>query len=197
MRPAWCGLKKGRPNPVVCGRRFCARCGRWRLVATEFHLYPNGKFHSICRTCKRIANRRDQQARTEEQRELVREYQRFWQEVRRRAAGIPPRRFNYSSENRRRRVTVVDRRERVLLPRQPILDEIERWLQSNLPEWRRDPERSVENLAALAGLDPRTINRIQNGESQHVSLDVADKLAMALDVPLALIYPDDEERLAA
>lgn len=91
---------------------------------------------------------------------------------------------------------MIDRAEQVFLPIAPLLGEIDRWLQLDQPEWRRNPERSVENLAALAGINARTINRFQNGQSRRIRIDVADKLAVALDIPMPLIWPDDEEMAA-
>lgn len=191
MRPKWCGMGRGTPNPIVCGRRFCGSCGRWRHVCdfhfTRVHGFP--RLDAYCRACRRVRKRRDHANLSPEQRQLVRERGRFNAERKRRQEGVPQRQF-------KNRQTVIDRAERVFLATGPILEEIDRWLMLHLPEWRRDEDRSVENLARLAGMSARGIYRLQTGESEHVRLDVADKLARALDIPLALIYPEDQEMAA-
>lgn len=206
-RPAWSGLSKrppGRRGPnghflpeagfigVTCGHKHCTLCGRWRPVSdfSVWNVRGGLKLGSRCQTCHNRLNYTRYRSEDESQRALRREYQRFYKEAQRRARGIQPR----NAPNRR---TVVDRIERVFLPREPILDEIDRWLQVHLPEWRRDEERTVERLGMLAGVDGKTIRRIQTGESQHVQIDIADRLAMALDVPLPLLYPDDDQEVAA
>lgn len=187
MRPAWSGFRSGRDNPVVCGRRFCPQCGRWRLVATEFHRFRSGALASWCRTCRRVANRAAAGRRTERQRELRREYQRIWMEGHRRKQGIPPRRFDYSPDNPRRRRTPIDNVERILLPRDPLIAEIHRFTRG----------RDLAELVRCSGVEERTIRRILTGESAHVRLDIADRLTTALAVPLALLYPHDDKGQAA
>jgi plasmid maintenance system antidote protein VapI len=44
-------------------------------------------------------------------------------------------------------------------------------------------------LAELSGVSDRTIHRIRH-ENKKVRIDIADKLAVALDVPSALIWSD-------
>ncbi len=191
MRPAWPGFGRGVRNPLVCGRKFCPDCGRWRH-ACDFRVtrhHGKERLDSYCDTCRLRFKRRARSRWTPEQRALHREYQRFWTEAQRRAVGTPSRTF-------RRRVP-SDRKERSLLSVDPILTAINQWLQLHLPEWRRDPDRTVENLGSLAGLDARTINRYQSGESRRIQLNAADKLAMALDTPLSLLYPDEDEQEAA
>lgn len=116
---------------------------------------------------------------------MKRERQRFNAEGKRRQEGIPQRQF-------KNRKTVIDRGERIFLPREPLLREIDFWLQLHLPEWRRDEDRTVENLASLAGTSARQVYRLQVGESRHVQLDLADRLAMAMGIPLVLLYEDEE-----
>lgn len=190
MRPAFTGLRSGQPNPVVCGRKFCSKCGRWRLVAIDFDIQrTNGnRLRSWCRTCQRLVNREVRARRTEKQRELRREYQRIWMEARRRKQGVPPRRFDYSPDNPRRRTTPIDRVERVLLPREPLVREIDWWLSEG--------EHSVVMLVRISGVQERVINRIRSGEHSRVRLDVADRLLVAMRVPLALVYPDERQEAA-
>jgi hypothetical protein len=108
-------------NPVVCGRRFCNICGRWRHIV-DFGVDSRTRrgtpitFSSKCRVCDRNQKRVKKGAlpravgsaprelrlewrrlNTEEKRknaawlEERREYHRIYNEVRRRKAGVPPR----------------------------------------------------------------------------------------------------------
>jgi hypothetical protein len=182
MRPAFSGLRSGAPNPIVLGRKFCPRCGRWRFVC-DFGMTRRGSrlvARSYCTTCQTRSTQRALARRTPEQIARRREYHRIYAEVRRRARGTKPRRFNYDRANKRRRVTVVDHPEYLFLGPDPLLDEIERW-----PGTHRQ-------LAQLAGVPERSLDRIIHGDVRHVRLDVADKLAVALGIPLSLIYVDAE-----
>ena len=182
MRAAWSGLKRGTPNPVICGRKFCSHCGRWRLVAVDFELVRRGRrlrFRSYCRTCQRLSNRASTRRLVNDARRLAlrREYQRIWAEGKRRQDGVPARAFNDSPSNPRRRRTAVDRPERVLLPLEPLLQALV-----------QVPETELSVLARRAGITPRTIYRYRYGESQHVRIDVADKLAVAMGTTSSLIW---------
>lgn len=177
MRPPFCGLKQGNPNPVVVGRRFCPACGRWRLVATDFAITSGGKVRAWCRPCQNHSNELSIARRSEEQRERIREYQRIWHEVQRRRAGVPERNFNYAPENKRRRKTVIDKPERVMLPPEPI-----RALLAHLDDGGQTA------LARRAKVSPKAISRIINAEQNHVRIDTADKITHALGLPLGLVY---------
>lgn len=179
MSPAYSGLRSGHPNPVVCGRKFCSKCGRWRHIVDFDVQRARGReprLRSWCRTCQRVYNRGSNARRSEQQRELAREYQRIWHEVQRRRAGIPPR-------NWRRRLPV----ERIFLDPAPLLSAMDLWIKAQ-------PEPSWKALARQAGLEPRAIQRLRHGESQHVRIDIADRLALAIEVPLSLIYVDEWRR---
>lgn len=189
-RPPWIGLRSGNANPLVCGRKFCSRCGRWRHGCDFSWITPKDRtprLRAWCDTCQRISNRESQARRTEEQRELVREYQRIWHDAKRREAGVPKRNFNYSStrKNRdgtpRRRRTKVDKLERVLLERRPIVRLIEDHLDDGV---------TMLDLQRQTGIHERQLRRLTTGESRHVRIDVADKIAYALGTPLALLYDD-------
>ena len=179
MRPAYSGLRVrgGNPtrttprNPIVCGRKFCAQCGRWRHVVDfqrERRNTGSGGLRSYCRTCSEI-KRRTRMADARRRQEL-REYQRIWADARRRQAGVPIRNFKH-------RRSVIDRPERVLLPLEPLLQALV-----------QVPETELDALARRAGLTPRTIYRYRHGESQHVRIDVADKLAVAMGTTSSLIW---------
>jgi hypothetical protein len=163
-------IKRGVPNPVVCGRKFCCHCGRWRHVC-DFR--PNSRntrsgLTSLCETCMRTKSREQRARITAKQRARVREYQRLWHYVRRREAGIPERDF-------KNRHTVIDSPEMVFLPREPLLAAL-----AEVDDW--------EALARRAGVPARMVFRIRTDTQAHVRLDVADKLAYALGWPLEVIY---------
>jgi hypothetical protein len=174
MSPAYSGLRSGTPNPVVCGRKFCAQCGRWRLVMDFNRQFLRGRwrFRAWCRTCQRIKDRQYRAERTEYQRELEREYQRIWREGQRRRAGTPPRRWRTP-----RPLPPGD--EGCFFDAAPLAAELSH---CDIAQWA---------LAELAGVPPRAIYRITSGEVEHVHLDTADRIALALDVPLVLLYPDE------
>jgi transcriptional regulator with XRE-family HTH domain len=158
-------FKDGRANPIVCGRKFCARCGRWRGVC-DFGRQPGNTLtglRSYCHGCERAVRRAWWQNASDEQRQRVVEYRRFWRE----AQGMKP---------RRRRDSVIENREAIYLPAPPLVAELRQW------------DGGWEALARRAGVPPRTINRLVHGHHHRVQIDVADKLAVALGVPSAVIW---------
>lgn len=198
-------------NPVVMGHKICSGCRRWRPIS-DFYVsvrWPDGtprSFQSHCVTCQRRSNRvskgvrrrgRPYQAqrpamnaeqRTARQRALYaehrrdpawaaarRENDRIYREAKRREAGRPARRFKH-------RRTVIDQIEYAFLESAHLLDEVRRADLSDL------------ELARIADVPPRSIYRLRIGESRYVRLDLADKLAHALGIPLALIYGDAPAR---
>lgn len=173
MRPIYWELNKRgggkRDDIITLGRRFCSGCGRWRHLC-DFAEHKGGP-RPRCRGCQRAYQRCWRSQMTPEQREREREYNRIWQDAKRREAGTERRRFH-------RRHSVIDRIEFVGLPPEPLLAEIDR---SGV---------NTEELARMSGVPARSVFRFRSGESQHVRLDVADKIAVALKVPLALIYGD-------
>lgn len=171
MRPKFRGITHGAPNQPVAGRKFCAGCGRWRIL-TDFAMRPSGRLDSYCGACRRTEFRRRTKNLTPEQRERRRESERFYRDRLRKENGTIDR---YVPRGR----TVVDRIEAVWLDREPLAAEVMRSGLSDLA------------LAKAAGVPPRTIYRFRTGESQHIRLDVADKVAYALGLPLALIYGTD------
>jgi hypothetical protein len=161
-------------SEVVCGRKFCARCGRWRHVC-DFERDPRNRtsgLYSWCRACHRIWKRERYARRTPAERELINEYRRIWNEVQRRRAGIPPR-------NWRTLRPLPPRDQGELLDPAPLLTAMKRW------------DGSQRALARKSGVPPRQLYRIESGESRRVQLNVADRLALALGIPLELLYPYD------
>lgn len=197
MRPPYRATGKRGTNPVVLGRKFCPSCGRWRLLV-DFHVngrWPNGEprhWQGSCATCQRIHKREvnghqprppaltheERLARARERwrqrREDPvwladrREYERIYKEAKRREAGIKP------TTHRRR--TVVDRREYVFLDPGPLLGAIKGWEDLDLEK--------------VTGIPARTIYRYRVGESRHVRLDLADRLALAVGTHLYDLYGD-------
>lgn len=159
-------------NPITLGRKFCAECGRWRQ-AIDF-APQRGTPRARCRVCVRALARDRWRKRTAEEIARSREYGRIWHEAQRRLAGVPPRQWN--------RQTVIDKLEYVYLPLAPLLAEIERQYPGGV---------GVGDLAQLAAVPERTIFRLRTGETHRVRLDVADRLAMALSVPLAVLYSEE------
>jgi hypothetical protein len=153
-------------SPVVLGRKHCAGCGRWRHVC-DFGVI-RGRFRARCRACHRAYMRLWTANRTPEQREARREYERFLTEGKRRQAGIPV--------TRRKLPSVVDRPEYVFLEPGPLLGAIKGW--------------EDLDLAKVTGIPARTIFRYRVGESRHVRLDIADRLALAVGTHLWDLYGD-------
>jgi hypothetical protein len=60
--------------------------------------------------------------------------------------------------------------------------EIDAWL-------ARDPSRTAATLAQQAGINPRGIWQLRNGRRPLCSLDWADRLTLAMDVPLNVVAP--------
>lgn len=176
MRPAYWELNRrgGRRNQtgprsrVVLGRKHCAGCGHWRHVC-DFAQH-RGRPRARCRVCQAAYQRQWHANATPEQRERQREYFRFWMEAKRRQQGIQPRNF-------RHRRSVVDKVEFVGLPTGPLVSAIERVGLADI------------ELGAVAGVPPRSVFRLRQGQ-ELVRLDLADRLAQGLGIPLAIIYGD-------
>jgi hypothetical protein len=122
-----------------------------------------------CAACQNAAKVWHWRNMPEEQREIVREYWRIYRNAKRHEAGAKPRAF-------RDRKTVVDRPEYVFLSLPPLVDELDRL------------NGDLGMIAKRAGVPERTILRLRTGESQRVRIDVADKLAVAMGIPLELLY---------
>ena len=193
MRPPYSGVVDQRGakggNPIVLGRKFCSGCGRWRPV----HDFPRmdrkvgGGLRARCWVCHRRYQSRLVAGLSPERAKLRREYHRIWFEGWRRRQGIPERNFH-------NRKTVIDRAERVLLDPAPLLEAIEERLDlERRSGWHPDDTNGMlgglEGLAQIAGISSRSLTRLRSGESRHVRLDVADQIAVALEIPLTLLYP--------
>ena len=177
MRPPFCAIGSGHRNPVICGRKFCVACGRWRPQCdfVSLHSRPRG----VCQACLRARQRTSYRQRTPEQIAARREYERIWREGERRRLGIEPREY-------RNRASVVDVPEYIYLDAAPIADELRRYGNGN-----GAPVSGYLELARRSGVSARRIWGLRNGESLHVRIDVADKLAVALGFPLSILYAED------
>jgi hypothetical protein len=76
-----------------------------------------------------------------------------------------------------KRPRVTDRKERIFLDPAPLVREIERACDGDY-RW----------LAQVSGVSERAIYRLRTGESAHVRIDNADKLAVGLGLTLEMIY---------
>jgi len=171
MRDAWVGLhaRGGVPQELYCGRKFCPMCGRWRHLVDFRPRADSGRPSAYCEACRRTYARGLWRRKTPEQLERHREANRFSMERYRRAQGIRPRDFKH-------RKSVVDQIERVFLDARPLRAE----LLFHVGEW--------EAIAERAGLAPRQVYRVVY-EQPRIFVQTADRLAYAMNIPLALLYP--------
>jgi hypothetical protein len=116
-------------------------------------------------------------------------------EGKRRASGAPERVFRHRSR-------VTDQIEHVYLPCEPIVaamyEHYAAMRANGHPEWCWDDlaraivgDTGPESRAHVQTLT-RTMHRYRSGESHHIRLDIADKIAVAIGVPLSLLYPLEE-----
>ena len=83
---------------------------------------------------------------------------------------------------------------RLYAPAQPFADAIKAWEHNQRRSnggrpLNMDPNNQVAGLGALAelaGITVRSLWRYTNGESRYIELKLADRLALALDIPLPL-----------
>lgn len=163
----------------VCGRKFCGRCGRWRPVNDFRPFRADGviRLRSCCEACRRIVEREQYPHRTPVQLESRRESWRFYKDKVRREQGIPARQF-------RNRQSVVDRVEGTRLSVDPLLREMRWYVASHQMTWA--------DLSEASGVPERTLGRLYRGESSYARIDVVDRLATAMGIPLATMYPFEE-----
>jgi hypothetical protein len=172
MRPAYPPRGRG-CNPLVCGRRHCTACGRWRhgldfACNRREPLMLAGR----CRTCMR---RQQRAARRDPQRgELRREYQRIWAEGKRRRLGIPARHWQ-----RGRLYKAPSAKWTV--PAEPIRRLVTEQLRYE----------DARTLARRAGVTPRLLHRLLHEAPAGLSVAAADRLAVALGLHLDLIYSQE------
>ena len=167
------GKLVARLNQIVCGRMFCAMCGRWRPVSDYNRDRRNTAtgLRSYCHACDRARRRRWWREATAEQRQLTAEYRRFWRDAKRVEAGEKPR--------GPWRHSVVDRVERVFLEPEPLLALLNDF---SLGDFGM--------LSRRSGVPEKALYRLRYGKATHVRLDQADALALALGTHLWDLYGD-------
>lgn len=193
MRRAWPGLGPSArwtqplPNRVIVGRKCCPRCGHWRPVSDfRERLRKGGKYalDSYCEACSRARSREQYARLTPKQyalkRERDRSANRFYRDRLAREAGGPGLPIGVGE--------LPNSKQRILLPREPLLAEMESYLLRQRANGH--PDFSWEQLAFEVGCPQREIYRIRTGESKRVSSKVADRIAMGIGVPLSMIYRD-------
>ncbi len=155
MRPAYSKLHFY-AGPVVCSRRYCTNCGRWRLIV-DFSPHshaPDGtivRWQTYCQTCRRVMS---QQRKARE---------------------------------------VYNGTHRLMLPVGPLVSEMVRFFELRHAD---HPRFTWDDFADLAGMSARQMLCYRNGERQKIGLALADRIAIAMDIPLMLIYPYDEQEAA-
>jgi len=174
------GQRYGWGAEIVCGRKFCTGCTRWRHVV-DFQCRRRKPFELMprCATCLRLANRKCMAKR--EVRERRREYQRIWTQTQRRKAGIPQRNWRPKSCKRGDQTAGWFSEQ---LPAQPLLD----WLAQ---EARR---RGIAQRTLLVegGLDAE--QHVRWEQRGHVTLGMADAFLLAITgnaMTFNLLYPPE------
>ncbi len=66
-------------------------------------------------------------------------------------------------------------------------------LAGEIEQWLARTGTTASRLAEHAGIDPRGIWQLRNFKRPHVTLDWADRLTLAMDVPLAVVAPPTNE----
>ena len=93
----------------------------------------------------------------------------------------------------------MKRDQELYAPAAPFADAMRRWLADHRARMRARPFLSpasndrypgLEALARDAGFTTRALRRYLDGEAQWIGLDTADRLAMALNVPLCVLADD-------
>ena len=170
-------------NPVVCGRKLCTRCGRWRHNIdfpahrrVDSFVVTSGR----CRTCQA---RDERTARHDAVRgELLREYERIWREGQRRRMGIPPRPMN--------RPVPVERRTQSF-PLEPLRSMLIEWVDRYNATESVNGCGGIQAFALRSGISERQIMRVLGGDVSALKVPFADKLAIGLGTHLELLDLED------
>lgn len=170
----------GPNHKVVCGRKHCRKCGRWRPVS-DFRAkrYKNKPDYlgltSLCEACLRADNREVRKRRSADlvRAERHREYDRMWKTDARRRKGVPPRNW------RKDRLPREAHKGWTVEPG-PLAMEIQRMMRRGVSE---------AELARASGVPERRIYGVLHGE--RISIPKADALVVAMGLHLDLLYPDE------
>lgn len=76
-----------------------------------------------------------------------------------------------------------------LLDATPLLIHVRAWLRQYSAEHRCD-DRGIRGLARLSGVPDRRIRALVNGHAARLHVHTADRLAVAIGLPLSAIYTD-------
>lgn len=203
---------KGEARPVL-GRKFCSKCGKWRLlidfcVAQRSRSGHPLRWQSACHACERQRERvssyprrvgrkpRDNRAewqrikRDERRLALYREYHRMYQEQKRRREGIEPR-FKGGLMPR-------EYRARAEVPAGPFIEWLDAWKARqeemrgawSQPGFER-PVASLEDLAGLAGTSSKRFREAR--VTGVISLRIVDAvLTRASDTCLECMYREED-----
>lgn len=191
------GRVTGLRGQIVCGRRFCKHCRRWRHLL-DFDVsrrWPDDSpryLFACCKRCELVRKRQgrpprrfltpaqrrarhnEYQKRRRRENSLWRsrrqEYERIYKEAQRRRAGVRERPYVTAS-----RAPDVAQRDNVHLPREPFV----RWLEKLQPRYE-----SIGVFAEALGLDESLLRRVLRGwgvrrgervPKPYVSLDTVDR----------------------
>lgn len=175
-----------KPTPmVVCGRKFCTRCGKWRLLLDFPIRHHHGKTGpgSWCAACERRANHDRMKAVRADpiRRQRYREYHLIWQEAKRREAGALVRKSFQKP--------LPQTSHAGSLPVGPLLRWLDVWLANH-------PDVTESQLFEWAGSNPRRAYEFRRGRAARVSMGLASRLletAGELPHVLHALYPVTED----
>lgn len=191
-------MKKNRKYyyvPIVCGRKHCATCQRWRHVSDFYcrHRTPSGAMRDLNGSCKKCQDRaqRERLARSEEAQAKRREYQRLYHEGLRRSKGIPPRQWGPRSKRMQPKRKTRD----VRVDAGPFVAWLDRWMQQQ--EGLRSVDQddgivlmSLEDLAREAGVSARSYSRARTEGTVAIGIIDATLIAAHSDLNLDDLIPD-------
>lgn len=198
-------------SPIVddgTGRltRTCMRCDRVCHIPSEISSYSQALY---CRECKLARARERAAERYARDPEGVRAYNRGWKERNRdKQREYERRAYRKAVRSKRGRADQREKqrmwrrlkRERDGNPLPPV--PMEQWVKSygadntgRLPveplvSILRQQKLSTTELEHKTGVPARRFYGLMIGESQHVSVSVADRICLGLDLPLAVVYPE-------
>lgn len=190
-------MKKNRKYyyvPIVCGRKHCATCQRWRHVSDFYcrHRTPSGAMRDLNGSCKKCQDRaqRERLARSEEARRKRREYQRLYHEGLRRSKGIPARQWGPRSK----RVKEQRKHKNERVDSTLFVAWLDRWTrqQEGLRSANSDNETilmSLEDLAQEAGVSARSYRRARTEGRVAIGIIDATLIAAHSDLNLEDLLP--------
>lgn len=193
---------------IVCGRRFCIGCRRWRLVmefAVNRH-WPDGSpryLFSRCKTCDRLRKREahgyqpKRWVSEEEKARCIREYAEVRLRRRREDARWAEERREYEriyKDMQRRRDGIPERQFRNRGPRAPDLEPARRLVAVPFSAWLREREGEYDDrvhMARALGMDDSLLGKLLEDRKPAVSIDTVEHaLVREGSTFLWQLYPD-------